>query len=284
MYNTPLTYQSLDGILGRINYAHIGRIGNPEGIDYLITGNIMLEELGSYNRKFGANQPIDLRSEVYFIKDKQSYAAHSDKGYNSSAIHQRYYFNPDTFLRNDRKPAMFVGDAEQVKDLVKEAFMAITDEELPENLVISLCTVEEMIDIHNTFGRWNPGILGFSFNSNGNGINHIFVRKGALDRVMVTLGHELGHIFTRTLDNGKDEEAKAFAFCFEWVKTIQENNIGNLADSINLDINPAENNLHDVTFNFVSRKVSEGIKPMQLHWDIVRRYVSLQNFITNLSH
>jgi len=172
---------------------------------------------------------------------------------------------------------MFVGDAEQIKELVCETFRAVVNEELPENLLINLCTLEEMMNIHSAFGKWQHGILGFSMNSNGNGINHIFVRKGELDRVMLTIGHEIGHIFTRTLDNGKDEEAKAFAFCFEWVKTIKENNIGNLADSVNLDINPAENNLHDVAFNFVRRKVAEGTKAIDLHWDIVRRYVSLLN-------
>ncbi len=273
MYNPPQTYQNLDGILSRINYAHSGRIKDPEGIEYMLIGNIMFEELGPYNKKFGINAPIDLRTEIYFIKDKQSYS--SSKDYDSSAIHQRYYFSPDIFLKSDRKQVMFVGYAEQIKELVAETFKAMINEELPENLVISLCTVEEMISIHSSFGNWHPGILGFSLNSNGNGTSHIFVRKGELDRVMVTLGHELGHVFTRTLDIAKDEEAKAFAFCFEWVKSIKEHNIGNLSDSINLDINPAENNLHDVAFNFVSKKVSEGIIPIDLHWDIVKRYVSL---------
>ncbi|MBI2546019.1 hypothetical protein HYV81_02455 [Candidatus Woesearchaeota archaeon] len=267
------SYQSIEGILSKINYAHAG---SRRSIEYLVGNPVMFQELGPYNKKFGMNVPIGLKPIIYEIADSP-YEQDAAKHYtpNTATLHQHYYFTPETFLRPGRKPAQFVGEAEQIKDMITEAFKAAAQQGLPENISIQLCTIEEMIEMHSPFGSWHPGIMGFSLNANGNGTSHIFVRKGPLDSVMVTIGHELGHVFTKTLENSKDEEAKAFAFCLAWVEAIKENNIGNLADSITGDIQPAENNLHDVAFNFVKTRMAAGMRALELHWDIVKQYASL---------
>ncbi len=275
MYNLQSSYQSLDGILSRINYAHVDKATrHGSRIEYLLGKSVMFEELEPYNRKFG-EQPIAVELEFYtnFYKHSRKYSP--SVKYDSAAIHQNYYFDPEILLKTERKPAQFIADASEMKSFVEEAFEKLVNEKLPENIIIQLCSPEEMHRIHSSFGSWNDGIMGFSLNGNSQGTSHIFVRKGPLDKVMVILGHELGHVFTRTLENAQDEEAKAFAFCFAWVKTIKDHNIGNLGDAIDLEMTPAENNIHDVSFNFVQRKVAEGIKALELHWDLVRRYVSL---------
>ena len=96
---------------------------------------------------------------------------------------------------------------------------------------------------------------------------------------MLVIGHEIGHVLTETLPNKHDEEAKAFAFSIEWARTIKEHNIANLGLSIKdeLDFQPARNGLHDVAFAFVDFMVKKGRKAMQLHDDLVKRYVSMFN-------
>lgn len=269
------SYSNLDGMLSRINYAHAG---SERSIEYLLGSPRVFNELGPYNLKFAA-QPIQLKPIIYDTQER-SYASKSEAYTpNTAKLHQEYYFTPAPFLKPGRAPSKFIGEASEIKEMVEDAFKAVTNQELAQNITIQLCTVEEMAQIHSNFGSWHPGIVGFSLNSNGNGISRIFVRKGPLDAVMVTMGHELGHVFTRTLDNAKDEEAKAFAFCLAWVQAIKEHNIGNLGDSITQDLQPAENNLHDVAFTFVKKKLESGIKALDLHWDIVRLYASLTKTI-----
>ena len=87
-------------------------------------------------------------------------------------------------------------------------------------------------------------------------LSEIFIKEDLLDKVMLTLGHELGHVLTKRLNNNKDEEAKAFAFSIAWMRTIKQHNIGNLATSIQLD-QPARNGLHDVALDFILNKVKQ---------------------------
>ena len=90
---------------------------------------------------------------------------------------------------------------------------------------------------------------------------------------MVTIGHEIGHVVAPTLRNKHDEEAKAFAFEFAWVKAIRENNIGALADCLRETI-PADNGLHNVAFGFVLDFMKKGKDALELHLDLVRGYYS----------
>ena len=49
---------------------------------------------------------------------------------------------------------------------------------------------------------------------------------------MLTIGHELGHVLTKTLSRHHDEEAKAYAFSLVWIDAIKKNNIANLSGAI----------------------------------------------------
>ena len=97
----------------------------------------------------------------------------------------------------------------------------------------------------------SPGTVGLSINRSQHGLlSEIFVKNDLLGRVMLTLGHELGHVLTPTLANSVNEEAKAYAFSLLWMRVVKENDIANLGDAIVLE-NPARNGLHDVAFSFV---------------------------------
>ena len=75
------------------------------------------------------------------------------------------------------------------------------------------------------------------------------------------------------------EEAKAFAFTFEWVKTLRKFDIGGVGDCIKekFEFRPAKNGLHDLAFAFVDFMAKNGRKAFELHDDLAKRYVSIFN-------
>ncbi|MBW3019105.1 hypothetical protein KY329_02895, partial [Candidatus Woesearchaeota archaeon] len=99
-------------------------------------------------------------------------------------------------------------------------------------------------------------IMGFSINKFGKGASEIFVREAPLDSLLLTIGHELGHVLSPTLVNKHDEEAKAHAFSLAWMETIRDNDIAGLKP--NIALNPANNGLHDVAFDFVKKLLHTG--------------------------
>lgn len=175
-----------------------------------------------------------------------------------------------TGLLNSSRPlTQFVDTAEDVQELVKETFQTLTGSALPNNIIMHVCDEKEMAEAHKKSGggEWNPGILGFALNRHPLP-SHIFIKQNHLDALMLTIGHELGHVLTTSLGNVIDEEAKAFAFELAWAKTIMENNIGNLANNFNVDFRPANNGIHDRAFNFVQKLVEKGKKALDLFWNI----------------
>ena len=100
-----------------------------------------------------------------------------------------------------------------------------------------------------------------------------------LDEMMLVIGHEIGHVLTKTLPNKHDEEAKAFAFSIKWAETIKKHNVANLGMSIKdeLDMNPARNGLHDVAFSFVSLMLKKGRTAIEVHQDLAKKYISMFN-------
>lgn len=183
-------------------------------------------------------------------------------------------FAPEIFLNPSRPKARFVDDSNEVKRISEETFELMVNEKLPENISINVLQFEEFKSLHLAFGPWNNGILGFSINDNH---KQVFVRENHLDALMLVIGHEIGHVLTDTLPNKHDEEAKAFAFSLEWAKTIKKHNVANLGMNIKeeIDFQPARNGLHDVAFAFVDFMVKRGRKAMELHEDLVKRYVSV---------
>ena len=80
------------------------------------------------------------------------------------------------------------------------------------------CNKEELKQIHSRFGLWNDNIQGFALNNS----KQIFVKNNELDSLMLTIGHEIGHVYTRCLTNNHDEEAKTFSFAMQWAKIISK--------------------------------------------------------------
>lgn len=155
-------------------------------------------------------------------------------------------------------PTEFVNDAKLIEAPVREAFKATTGKELPRNIVIRLCDESELKKAHQSRnGVWSHGIHGFSINRGLKGTSEVFVKKGFMDEVMVTLGHELGHVISPSLQDARDEEAKAFAFSSAWMRIIVDNNIAGLTNAINPS--PAKNGVHDVGFDFVQEELKKGV-------------------------
>ena len=184
-----------------------------------------------------------------------------------------YYFTPEIFLKPTRPKTQFINTTEQIQILIEETFELMLKKKLP-NIIIQICNKEELKQIHSRFGLWNDNIQGFALNNS----KQIFVKNNELDSLMLTIGHEIGHVYTRCLTNNHDEEAKTFSFAMQWANTIKKHNIGNLKDNIKDDFSPAKNGLHDLAFFFVKNLVDKGLKPMQVHQDLVKGYVSLLNF------
>ncbi len=175
-----------------------------------------------------------------------------------------YHAQPLVFLSPTRPRTPFIAAAAEISQFIKEAFAKTTQKELPEDITITVATREMLQQIHTEFT--NSGIVGLSLN--GNYGKEIFVVAGSLDEVMLTVGHELGHVLTPTLPDAKAEEAKAFAFETAWAQTIFLHDIAGLRNSINsatLNMRPAQNGLHDLAFAFVKAATMAGREPLTLH-------------------
>ena len=185
----------------------------------------------------------------------------------------KQYFSPNTFLIPYRPATQFIEDAEEIEDHIKEAFEATTGKELPKNIMINVVEKEELKRIHKrNSGKWSDGIQGFALNTE---IKQIFVKKNDLDKMMLVIGHEIGHVLTPTLPNSKDEEAKAFAFELAWMDAIVENNIAGL--KMNINPQPANNGLHNVAFNFVKEIIKEGKSSFDVYKDIAKRFLTIES-------
>ncbi|MBI4441115.1 hypothetical protein HY639_03035 [Candidatus Woesearchaeota archaeon] len=192
------------------------------------------------------------------------------------ALTTSYAVSHDVFLKKDRPPTQFIGDAAEIQHLIEEAFLTTAGQPLPKDIVIRLCTKEELARIHSQFGTWDESIQGFALNRKHQGsFSEIFVKRDFLDRTMLTLGHELGHVFTSPLPNAHDEEAKAFAFELAWMAAVRDQNIGNLRTCI-IDVHPAENGLHNTAFAFVISWMQQGMDALAIYWDLARRNLSMK--------
>ncbi len=188
---------------------------------------------------------------------------------------QQNYFVTEHFLTH-LLPTEFVNDASLLEEPAKEAFRKTTGKELPKNISIHLCSEKELQTAHErNGGRWSASIMGFSINRGLKGISEVFVKKGMLDEVMITLGHEIGHIISPTLNDVRDEEAKAFAFSIAWMRTIVENNIVGLNNAINP--NPAKNGIHDAGLEFVQEQLKNKMSAFDVFLQLTQGVLSINN-------
>lgn len=206
--------------------------------------------------------------------------------YHAQALYHHNYSNQtshtyhavDVFLKPHRPEVQFIDTAEQIEQYVRQTFSLTTGNELPTTMQIHVVPKETLKEIHELNGGvWSDGILGFSMNTNGHGTDLIFVKENDLDRLMLVVGHEIGHVVSKTLGSKLNEEAKAFAFEMAWMKAIVEHNIAGLRDNITLDVAPAQNGLHDVAFLFVKKCMQRGKEALQIYGELVRGLISAYN-------
>jgi len=158
----------------------------------------------------------------------------------------------DAFLAENRPLTPLISELGDIKEIVHQTFKTITGQEFPEeDIRITLCTEKQFAE-----NNMAPGVMGFSYNKYGRGTSEIFAVQDHMDRLLLTIGHEIGHILSPTLLNRHDEEAKAHAFSLAWMETIRDNDIGGLRP--NIAPNPAHNGLHDVAFDFVKYLLQTG--------------------------
>ena len=189
-------------------------------------------------------------------------------------------FNPNIFLNRDRPASPFVGSSEDIKHYIKDAFEKTTGRLLPDDLMIRVVDQHELRQLHEEFGgEWSPGIQGISVNKKGFSQSIIVVKENELDRLLVTIGHEIGHVINFPLTDKLDEEAKAFAFEMAWLKAMYEHDIAGLKNSLNPDPQPARNGLHDVAFSFVRSQMIYGKKPLEIADDLMKMKVSVREKI-----
>ncbi len=184
-------------------------------------------------------------------------------------INKEYVFIPTDFLLPRRASQPFIGQAEEIRPLVEETFQKVMNFPLPEDFAVTILSEKE-------FRKLAPaGVVGLSVNRKEiNAVSDIFILSDELDKVLLTIGHELGHILTKPLKDKRDEEAKAFAFSFAWMKAIKEHNIGGLGLSLVLD-QPARNGLHDLAHNFVFSLLQKGKKALEIYLELIRGGLTL---------
>jgi hypothetical protein len=216
--------------------------------------------------------------------DRKRYKSGQDVSYASGLQKQYQMMVTDKYsniisgglLRDDRPLTQFVEDAREVEPFVKDTFEKLTGRQFPDDIVLWVCTEENLMKAHIANGGvWNPGIQGFALNRK-TGSRRIFVKKNNLDALMLVIGHEIGHVLTEHLSNQLDEEAKAFAFEVAWVKTIIEHDIADLKGSFNANFTPAANGLHNIAFAFVQKIVKKGKDALETYWEIVKRNIRVE--------
>ena len=212
---------------------------------------------------------------AYLAKKNQMYAG----GMYLSPKSAKQYFSPDAFLNDTPTEFIKCSDEHQkqiVKSFVEQAFEATTGKPAPKDIAIRICSLKELKKLHEqNGGKWSSGIRGFSINRRGFGTSQVFVREDELARLMLTIGHEIGHVISLPMKDPVDEEAKAFAFSMAWMSAIKENNIGELSEAISPM--PARNGLHNVAFDFVVDLVRNGRKAIDVYLELIRGGISISN-------
>lgn len=177
-------------------------------------------------------------------------------------------FRPGNFVSPVSKTKRIVATKE-VQDLVGQTFETLTKKKMP-NFHIEVCGEKRFYKVLEEFGGiFNPGTVGFAINK----LQSIFVLENNLAELLLTIGHEIGHLMTKALLNPIDEEAKAMAFAFAWARAIKEHNIGGLEKDIILP-EPARNGLHDRASMFVNDLMRTGNIELEVFEQLSRGYVS----------
>jgi hypothetical protein len=168
--------------------------------------------LETITAQYSARAPVYQSSAISYIEPIPSqptlyHTVEAFKGYTSNEAlytlftpQQEYLFQPDTFLKPGTG-GKFVGKAEDVQEFVEEAFMKLFDQQFPDDIKVSVLNEKHFRRIAP-----HPSTIGVSFNRRKLGLlSEIFILNDSLGRVLLTIGHEIGHVLTPTLSNPHDE-------------------------------------------------------------------------------
>jgi hypothetical protein len=290
-------YSTIDHHVNNVNkfYINIGNITiNDNHTDNHISHSISAERTGNINVYSGIESMVNHQTNTYVLNlDNRKidfvspYITHSaprsigyspKKSYSQQPTQQEYQSMITSGMLSPRRPqAQFIGTAEQVQPFVEQTFELLTGNSFPDDIVIRICNDDELRKAHSLHGgAWTNGILGFAINRYPYP-SLIFIKQNQLDAMMLTIGHELGHVVAQRLGNPIDEEAKAFAFERAFAKTIIDNNIANLQSSFNVDFTPAGNGIHDRAFNFVHKLIKQGKSAISVFRGFARGTISVLN-------
>ncbi|MDP3640296.1 MAG: hypothetical protein Q8R53_03790 [Nanoarchaeota archaeon] len=198
-----------------------------------------------------------------------SMAQHREESPAQLPIHREYHFNPALFLKPG-KEGKFVGKAEEIRPFIEEAFSKMFDEPFPVDIMLSVLDEKAFRKIAP-----HPGTMGLSINRKPHGLlSEIFVLNGSLGRVLLTIGHELGHALSLPLSSPHDEEAKAYAFSLAWMNIVKEHNIAGLQNAF-INEQPAENGLHNVAFAFVQQLLQQEKTAEEIHSSLIHGEISV---------
>lgn len=263
MYYSTAKYSKLEsniftspGYQPTKDYSQIEQIANSYSVQNFKQAKI------EYKTETKVNYDLDQTKKDYETKPKTTYT----------------HASVNDFLNPDRPLTQFIGKSEEIKPFIEQAFEKTTGKKLPAHIIIRVVNKEEFKKMHEkNNGKWSEGIMGFAINKK---IPEIFVKENHLDQLMLTIGHEIGHVFTNSLTNKHNEEAKAFAFEVAWIKKITEHNIAGLQKSFRLDVTPARNGLHDVAFAHVKKWLKAGKKAIDIYWELVKGMLAVENTYT----
>ena len=219
--------------------------------------------LSSYsNLRFQPQSNSDGNSTNPFHSESSSHVHSEHTNYNSMLstgythyegqkhMQEQTHEHLQSFLPVFRPPVKVIKASSEVQKYIEETFEKLMGEELPPFKIFVL-PVEEFMQAHARFGSaWSDGIMGFAVHAT----QEIYIREGPLDEIMVTAGHEIGHLMSQRLPDIVDEESKAMAFERAWAKTIVEHNIAGLKNNIKIP-KAANNGIHNVAQHVVEQKL-----------------------------
>jgi hypothetical protein len=220
------------------------------------------------------------RQETIFVEDipRKTYAKKAGNYSSGLYLSSKYEpsFAPSGFLTDILTE--HVSSDNNIMPYVRQAFEATTGNEFPSDIKIKVMKEEEMKEMHEqNHGFWDKGIQGFCLNRKGFGTSYIFVKENRLAELMLTIGHEIGHVMSLSLENSRDEESKAFAFSIAWMDAIVKSNIAGLSSAINP--RPAKNGLHNVAFGFVMDLIKSGRKAIDVYMELAKKMISIESLL-----
>lgn len=203
------------------------------------------------------------------VREKHSSLDLMSSVVSSPLTHIETDFHPAQFIRA-KAGGVFVAGASQIQYEIQETFEKLIGEEFPSDIKVSILSTAKFRKICP-----QPGVVGVSYNRRRLGlISEIFVLEGSLASVMLTVGHEIGHVLSSTLSDPALEEAKAYAFSFAWMDVIKKNDIGGLSNAF-VSLLPAVNGVHDKGYYFVKKLLVMGKGAFGIYRDLVMREVNI---------